>query len=110
MTLYTRQAQFGSQSGRLPPAAYQQPPAYTSGSGSHEQSPEEAQRLALEAERKKRDYLSLFSSNVSLSFRKDQNAQQPANAPQELALPALQAISAQLNGLRGGLANSAANT
>jgi type IV secretion system protein TrbI len=101
-------AQFGSLPGGLPPAGYHTAPIATS--GSREQSPEEAQKLALEAERKKREYLSLFSSNVSLSFRKDQNAQQPGNQPQELtALPTLQAIGAQLNALRGGLVNNSAN-
>lgn len=45
---------------------YQQGEYQPAGYTSREQSPEEAQRLALEAEWKKREYNSLFSSNVSL--------------------------------------------
>ena len=101
-------AQFGSMSSGTPPVAYQPGSVPTSTYGSREQSPEEAQKLAVEAERKKREYLSLFSSNVSLSFRKDPNAQQQGATPHDsLNVPNLQAISAQLNALqRAGLAGS----
>jgi type IV secretion system protein TrbI len=83
------------QQGQYPPAGYT----------NREQSPEEVQRLALEAERKKREYNSLFSSNLSLSYRKDQNPSGQGSAPPQdqqaaAALPALQGISAQLNALR----------
>jgi type IV secretory pathway VirB10-like protein len=38
------------------------------------QSPEEIQRLTLEAERKKREFNSLFSSNLALTYRKEPSA------------------------------------
>ncbi|MCU1262122.1 MAG: putative conjugal transfer protein TrbI family [Bryobacterales bacterium] len=83
------------QQGQYPPVGYT----------NREQSPEEVQSLALEAERKKREYNSLFSSNLSLSYRKDQNPSGQSSAlPQDqqpaAALAALQGISAQLDALR----------
>ena len=62
-------------------------------------SPEELQRLALETERKKREYASLFSSNVALSYRKDAPAA-ALNTAADAAPPALtplQSIAEQLN-------------
>ncbi len=77
--------------------AYAAPPVY----GNREQTPEEAQRAALEAEKRKREYLSLFSSNLSLSFRKDQNASQSGvTGAGEQISGHLQALNAQLNALR----------
>jgi type IV secretion system protein VirB10 len=93
-------AQFGAPLGPPVTTGY----AATQAVPTHEQSPEEAQKLALEAERKKREYFSLFSSNVSLSFRKDQNNQAFARpTDQAAALPALQATSAELNAPRSEL-------
>lgn len=47
------------------------PPGYSSRYGSQQQSPEEMQRQAIENEKRKREYASLFASNVALSFRKE---------------------------------------
>jgi type IV secretion system protein VirB10 len=75
-------------------------PAY----GNREQTPEEAQRSALETEKRKREYLSLFSSNVSLTLRKDQNTtQNDATGTIGATDPIsgqLQALNSQLNALR----------
>jgi type IV secretion system protein TrbI len=86
---------------QLPPGqgnAYPYPPqTQPAGYNARELSPEEAQRIALEAERKKREYNSLFSSNVSLSLRKDQNSGQGSGVGQEQKppVPTLPSISAQ---------------
>lgn len=56
------------------PAVYGQPP---------QPSPEEIQRVALDAEKRKREYASLFSSNVALSFRKDQANPATATSPKQ---------------------------
>ncbi len=62
-------------------------------------SPEELQRLALETEWKKREYASLFSSNVALSYRRDAPAAESnvAKTDSASALPPLQSIADQLN-------------
>jgi type IV secretion system protein VirB10 len=102
-------AQLASAGGAAP---YEQQPVRAA-SASPERSPEEAQRIALEAERKKREYTSLFSSNVSLTFRKDerQAREQVQVADQDgAAAPLLQAFNAQLKGLAQTAVNSAATT
>ena len=53
------------------------------------QSPEEIQRLALEVERKKKEFNSLFSSNLALTYRKEQIASDVA----AVAAPASQTQS-----------------
>lgn len=81
---------------------YQTQPAAYNG---HEISPEEAQRIALEAERRKREYNSLFSSNVALSLRKDQTAGQGNSGQDQSTVPTLQALSAQVAALRQSTQN-----
>lgn len=86
-----------------PPGQGPYPPqAQSSSYTGHEISPEEAQRIALEAERKKREYNSLFSSNVALSLRKDQNRAQGSGAGQDAqSTPALlETLNSQLSALR----------
>jgi type IV secretion system protein TrbI len=61
--------QSGYASGQASPAGY------SSRYGSQQQSPEEMQRQAIENEKRKREYASLFASNVVLSFRKEQSGQ-----------------------------------
>ncbi len=79
------------------PNPYQQvQPGYNN----HEISPEEAQRIAFEAERKKREYNSLFSSNVAFSLRRDQATAQGTGGQDQSAASTLQSISAQLAALR----------
>ena len=78
---------------------------------SPEHSPEESQRIALEAERKKREYTSLFSSNVSLTFRRDEHPlrERVQSVDQDAAAgPLLRAFNAQLNGLPQNAQNPAA--
>ena len=83
---------------------YPQPQYPATGSPVKEPSPEEIQRQALEAERKKREYASYFSSNVALSYRKDQTS--PGSAEAAGREP-LQAPGVELNTLRQTLQNSA---
>jgi type IV secretion system protein TrbI len=81
-----------------PSGQYQQ-----TGYGPPAPSAEEAQRAALENERRKREYASLFSSNVALSFRKDQPSKQtapPALGGDDTNIQSLQQLEAQLNALR----------
>jgi type IV secretion system protein TrbI len=89
---------------------YAQGQYQAAGNGGKENSPEEVQRIALEAERKKREYNSFFSSNVALSYRKDQNPPAPGNSAgsdqASAILPSLQAIGAELNTLRESRPNS----
>jgi type IV secretion system protein VirB10 len=79
----------------------QYPQPQQSASSSKEQSPVEMQRLAIEAERKKREYNSLFSSNVALSYRPDPKA--TAGAGDESTADGrsnLQGIGAKLSQLK----------
>ena len=97
-------AQNAAAGAQMPPSGqgpYQpqgQPAAYNG----PEIPPGEAQRIALEAERKKREYNSLFSSNVALSLRKEQNSGQGSAAGQDpQSVPALlQTLNSQLSALR----------
>jgi type IV secretion system protein VirB10 len=91
-------------------ATYEQQPVPPT-TASREHSPEEAVRIALEAERKKREYTSLFSSNVSLTFRKNERqARERDQVPDQdgAAGPLPQALTAQLNGLAQTTVNSPA--
>ena len=72
-----------AQQGRLPGAAVEDPPAGASGAPSN--APPERAEDAIQAERKKRAYLSLFSSNVALTYRK---TPQTAHASETIAPPA----------------------
>lgn len=81
---------YGTQSQNYQPAPVAQP------------SPEELQRIALEAERKKREYASLFSSNVALSYRKDASASR-VTTEAAAGLPPLQSLADQLNAYRQAL-------
>src|SRR5688572_6842514 len=62
--------------------------------GPPQPSPEEAQRIALENDRRKREYASLFSSNVALTLRKDQSAGQHAGGPPAAADSSMQTLQA----------------
>ena len=55
-------------------------PSYQPTTGPQPPSPEEVQRAALENDRRKREYASLFSSNVALSFRQERSGDDAANA------------------------------
>ena len=58
------------------PPATGQPPQPGIGNG---QPPQDPQEDPIQAERKKRAYLSLFASNVALSYRKDENSTAPSD-------------------------------
>jgi len=93
-----QQQPLSSSYGGPPPGPYQQ-----TGYGPPAPSAEETQRAALENERRKREYASLFSSNVALSFRKDQPGKQTAQlttAGDDTSIQSLQQLEAQLNALR----------
>jgi type IV secretory pathway VirB10-like protein len=72
-----------AQQGRLAGAAVEDPPAGASGAASN--APPERAEDAIQAEGKKRAYLSLFSSNVALTYRK---TPQTAHASETIAPPA----------------------
>jgi len=50
-------------------------------------SPPERTEDSIQAERKKRDYLSLFASNVALSYRKNPDTQRPRETESNVPLP-----------------------
>src|SRR2546429_7713090 len=78
------QTALAQQTRQLGAAAHDSPQSQQSGAGgTGEQRPEED---PIQAERKRRAYVSLFSSNVALSYRKP-----PANAPSSSTEPALAA-------------------
>jgi type IV secretory pathway VirB10-like protein len=86
-----------------PAYAGTQPNPYQTTYGLPPPSAEETQRVALENERRKREYASLFSSNVSLSFRRDQAGKTSvptAVDAEEHTLRTLHNMEAQLNALR----------
>ena len=62
------------------PSGQAYPPGYSARYGSQQQSPEEMQRQAIENEKRKREYASLFASNVALSFRKESSQGQGSAA------------------------------
>jgi len=99
----------------LAPTGSETPPPQLAPQGNG--NPPECPEDAIQAERKKRDYLSLFASNVALSYRKgpsspqvreeasaaipsttDANAVQRAELPKPLQPPALPAANAQTPG------------
>jgi len=106
------QAQAAAQGGTPPPGTNPYGPnPYATQSQNYQSapvvqpSPEELQRVALETERKKREYASLFSSNVALSYRKDApvSGANPTEGANATELPPLQALTDQLNAYRQAL-------